>query len=88
MFVKDYIVSTPRIYWILAIPIFLGLSYYSIFFDWQLQHYGVTQAEDFGRYVFVLAISICESIIYILLIRLAVSLSKNLYKNKMQNSSS
>ena len=73
MLVKGYKVILPKAYWVLLIPIFLGISYYNIFFDWQLQNYGVNEAEDFGRYVFVLVLSVCQSFIYILLIRLAVS---------------
>lgn len=88
MLVKGYSVSFPKVYWVLLIPIFLGVSYSNIFFDWQLQYYSVNEAEDFGRYVFVLFLSICQSFIYILLIRLAVSLLKYLFKNKEQKSSS
>ena len=88
MLVKGYTVSFPKAYWVLLILIFLGVSYYNIFFDWQLQYYGVNEAEDFGRYVFVLVLSICQSFIYILLIRLAVSLLKYLFKNKEQKPSS
>ena len=43
MLVKGYTVSFPIAYWVLLIPIFLGISYYNIFFDWQLQYYGVTR---------------------------------------------
>ncbi|MGE6489132.1 hypothetical protein [Paenisporosarcina sp. NPDC076898] len=88
MLVKGYTVSFPKVYWVVLIPIFLGVSYSNIFFDWQLQYYGVNEAEDFGRYVFVLALSICQSFIYILLIRFAVSLLKYLFRKKEQNSSS
>jgi len=84
MLVKGYKVILPKAYWVLLIPIFLGISYYNIFFDWQLQYYGVNEAEDFGRYVFVLVLSICQSFIYILLIRLL----KYLFRNKEENSSS
>lgn len=88
MLVKGYIVNFPKFYWVLLIPIFLGVSYYNIFFDWQLQQFSVTEFEDFGRYVFVLVLSICQSFIYILLMSFAVSLLKYLFSNKKQNSSS
>jgi len=88
MLVKGYTVSFHKAYWVLLIPIFLGISYYNIFFDWQLQYYSVNEAEDFGRYVFILVLSICQSFIYILLIRLAVFLLKYVFRNKEQNSSS
>ena len=48
MLVKDHIVSMPKIYWVILFPIFIGVSYYNIFFDWQLQYFGVNEAEDFG----------------------------------------
>lgn len=88
MLVKDYIVDFPKFYWVLLIPVFLGVSYYNIFFDWQLQQFSVTEAEDFGRYVFVIVLSICQSFIYILLMSFAVSLLKYLFRNREQNSSS
>jgi hypothetical protein len=88
MSIKGHNVSLPKIYWVLLIPVFLGVSYYNVFFDWQLQHYIVTETEDFGRYVFVLVISYFQSFIYILLIWLAVSLLKSLFRNKAPNSPS
>ena len=88
MLVKDYIVEFPKFYWVLLIPVFLGVSYYNIFVDWQLQQSSVTEVEDFRIYVFVLVLSICQSFIYILLISFAVSLLKYLFSNKKQNSSS
>lgn len=88
MLVKGHIVSMPKIYWVLLIPIYIVVSYYNIFFDWELQYYSVTEAEDFGRYLFVLCLSFCQSFIYILLIRLVVSLLKYIFSNKKQNSSS
>jgi len=87
MLVKGHVISMPKIYWVILIPIFLGVSYYNIFFDWQLQYFGVNEAEDFGRYVFVLCISFCQCFIYILFIRLAVSLLKYVFRYKKQNSS-
>lgn len=87
MLVKGHIVSMPKIYWVLLIPIYIVVSYYNIFFDWQLQYSSVTEAEDFGRYVFVLCLSFCQSFIYILLIRLVVFLLKYIFSNKKQNSS-
>lgn len=84
MLVKGHLVSMPKIYWVLLIPIYLVVSYYNIFFDWQLQYFGISEAEDFGRYVFVLFLSFCQCIIYILLIRLVVSLLKHLFRNKKQ----
>lgn len=87
MLVKGHMISMPKNYWCLWIPIFLWVSYYNIFFDWQLQDFSVNEAEDFGRYVFVLCISFCETFIYILLIRLLVYLFKYTFKFKKQNSS-
>lgn len=88
MLIKGHIVNIPKLYWILFIPIYIGVSYNNIFFDRQLQYFSVTEAEDFGRYVFVLCLSFCQGFIYILLIRLVVSLLKYIFINKKQNSSS
>lgn len=87
MLVKGHIVSMPKIYWVLLIPIYIVVSYYNVFFEWQLQYFGVTEVEDFGRYVLVLCLSFCQSFIYILIIRLVVSLLKYIFSKK-QNSSS
>lgn len=87
MLVKGHIVSMRKKYWVLLIPIYIVVSYNNIFLDWQLQYSGVTEAEDFGRYVFVLCLSFCQSFIYILIIRLVVSLLKFFFSKK-QNSSS
>ena len=78
---KGHIISIPKIYWVLSIPIYLVVTYYNIFFEWQLHNSGVAEAEDFGRYVFVLCLSFCQSFIYILIIRLEVSLLTNKKKN-------
>ncbi|SDM89062.1 hypothetical protein SAMN05518871_102493 [Psychrobacillus sp. OK028] len=89
MLVKGNMIgSMPKFDWVLLIPVFLGVSYYNIFLGWQLQLYSVTEAEDFGRYVFVLCLSFCQSFAYVLFIRLAVSLLKYIYQNKRQNTSS
>lgn len=82
MLVKGHIVGIPKIYWIILIPIFLWVSYYNIFLNWDLQHYGVTELEDFGRYVFVLCLSFCQCFIYILFIRLAVITLKFIFRDK------
>lgn len=73
-----------KIYWVLLIPVFLWVSYYNIFFGWQLHDFSVNEAEDFGRYIFVLTISVCQSFFYILLIMLAVSFF--LFRNKYSSS--
>ncbi len=88
MLVKGHIVSMPKIYWVLLIPIYIVVSYYNIFFDWQLQYSGITEVEDMGRYVFVLCLSFFQSFIYILIIRLVVSTLKYIFSIKKQSSSS
>ena len=75
---KTDFANIHKSYWILMITVFIGVSYYNLFFDWQLQRFDYQEAEDFGRYVFVLAISITQSFIYIQLIRPVVWLMKRI----------
>jgi len=83
MLVKGYNVNLSIFYWLLFIPIFLGISYKALFFEWQIQKYYFNELEDFGRYLFVLAISFIEAFIYVLIIRFIVFLfQKHLHLNK------
>lgn len=83
MLVKGHNFKLSLFYWLLFIPIFLGISYKSLFFDWQIQKYYFNELEDFGRYVLVLAISFIEAFIYVLIIRCIVFLiQKQLHLNK------
>lgn len=83
MLVKGYNVKLSIFYWLLFIPIFLGISYKALFFEWQIQKYYFNELEDFGRYLFVLAISFIEAFIYVLIIRFIVFLfQKQLHLNK------
>lgn len=83
MLVKGHNFKLSLFYWLLFIPIFLGISYQALFFDWQIQKYYFKELEDFGRYVLVLAISFIEAFIYVLIIRFIVFLfQKQLHLNK------
>lgn len=83
MLVKGHNFKLSLFYWLLFIPIFLGISYQALFFDRQIQKYYFEELEDFGRYVFVLAISFIEAFIYVLIIRFIVFLiQKQLPLNK------
>jgi len=83
MLVKGRNFKLSLFYWLLFIPIFLGISYKALFFDWQIQKYYYKELEDFGRYVLVLAISFIEAFIYVLIIRFIVFLfQKQLHLNK------
>ncbi|MDM5232465.1 hypothetical protein [Lysinibacillus pakistanensis] len=83
MLVKGHNFKLSLFYWLLFIPIFLGISYKALFFDWQIQKYYFSELEDFARYIFVLAISFIEAFIYVLIIRFIVFLfQKQLHLNK------
>ncbi|MGE7112124.1 hypothetical protein [Lysinibacillus sp. NPDC047702] len=84
MLVKGYNFKLSIFYWLLFIPIFLGISYKALFFEWQIQKYYFNELEDFGRYVFVLAISFIKAFIYVLIIRFIVFLfQKQLHLKKV-----
>lgn len=83
MLVKGRNFKLSLFYWLLFIPIFLGISYKALFFDWQIQKYYYKELEDFDRYVLVLAISFIKAFIYVLIIRFIVFLfQKQLHLNK------
>ncbi len=87
MLVKGYKFSLPLFYWLLFIPIFLGTSYKALFFDWHIQKYTFHELEDFGRYVMILATSLIEAFIYLLIFRLIVYLLLLVFRQSNRNHS-
>lgn len=87
MLVKGYKFSLPPFYWLLFIPIFLGTSYKALFFDWHIQTYTFHELEDFGRYVMILATSLIEAFIYLLIFRLIVYLLQLVFRQSYRNHS-
>lgn len=87
MLVKGYKFSLPPFYWLLFIPIFLGTSYKALFFDWHIQKYTFHELEDFGRYVMILATSLIEAFIYLLIFRLIVYLLQLVFRQSNRNHS-
>ena len=87
MLVKGYKFSLPLFYWLLFIPIFLGTSYKALFFDWHIQKYTFHELEDFGRYVMILATSLIEAFIYLLILRLIVYLLQLVFRQSNRNHS-
>ena len=85
MLVKGTNINIPIFYWILLVPIFLVVSFKSLFWDFEIQYFSTNQLEDFGRYVFILGVSFTEAFIYMLLIRFVVFLFKKIFiKPKQQ----
>lgn len=60
-----YLFSLAKFYWLMLIPLFLVVSYYELFINWQVQRYSFHELEDFGRYVFVSFIAFIEALIII-----------------------
>jgi len=87
LLVKGYKFSLPLFYWLLFIPIFLGTSYKALFFDWHIQKYTFHELEDFGRYVMILATSLIEAFIYLLIFRLIVYLLQLVFRQSNRNHS-
>jgi len=87
LLVKGYKFSLPPFYWLLFIPIFLGTSYKALFFDWHIQTYTFHELEDFGRYVMILATSLIEAFIYLLIFRLIVYLLQLVFRQSNRNHS-
>ena len=83
MFVKEIHIKFPLMYWILVIPIFLVISYRTLFLDVQIQNYYFNELEDFGMYVFFLVISFVEAFLYVLFIRIIVGLLQLFFKKLM-----
>jgi len=87
LLVKGYKFSLPLFYWLLFIPIFLGTSSKALFFDCHIQNYTFHELEDFGRYVMILATSLIEAFIYLLIFRLIVYLLQLVFRQSNRNHS-
>ena len=74
MLLKGNHIKFPLVYWVLVIPIFLVISYRTLFLDVQIQHYYFNELENFGRYVFFVGLSFVEAFLYVLAIRIIVGL--------------
>lgn len=83
MLVKGNHIKFSLIYWILFIPIFLVISYRTLFLDVQIQNYYFNELEDFGRYVFFLGLSFVEAFLYVLAIRIIIGLLQLFFKKFM-----
>ena len=57
-----------KFFWTLYPIIFLINIYYNIYNNWELQYYSFNELEDFGRLMFVLVISACESALIVVFI--------------------
>jgi hypothetical protein len=53
--------SINKFYWFLFPIILVLIGYNNIFNNWELQLFSFNELEDFGRLLFVLGISACES---------------------------
>ena len=87
MLMKGANISLPILYWILLVPIFLVVSFRTLFFDFEIQYFSLYELEDFGRYVFILCLSFFEALIYMLLIRFIVFLFKKIFSKLKQQRS-
>ena len=83
MLVRGNHIKFPLIYWVLVIPIFLVISYRTLFLDVQIQNYYFNELENFGRHVIFLVLSFVEAFLYVLAIRIIVSLLQLFFKKLM-----
>ena len=86
MLVKGYKFSLPLLLATFHTHL-LGTSYKALFFDWHIQKYTFHELEDFGRYVMILATSLIEAFIYLLILRLIVYLLQLVFRQSNRNHS-
>ena len=60
--------NSKKFYRVVYSFILILTFFYNVFYDWQLQYFGFSELEDFGRIVFVLVISALQSLIYLWLL--------------------
>lgn len=60
--------NIKKFFWLLFPFITILVAMNNIFNNWQLQHYGFNELEDFGRLLFVFALSVCESALIIVIL--------------------
>jgi hypothetical protein len=70
--------SINKVYWSLFPVIFVLIGYHNIFNNWELPLYGLTELEDFGRLLFVLGISACESALVTIVLWWVITSVKNI----------
>lgn len=73
--------SIKRFYWFLLPFIMVLISNQNIFNYWELPHYGFNEFEDFGRLLFVLGISACESALIIVFLWWIIKFVKKISNN-------
>lgn len=74
-------------YWTVFPVIWVVLSYYAIFHDWNLPLSGFSELEDFGTLAFVLFISFAESAIITVILWWLVEFGKRIIqtpKNELE----
>jgi hypothetical protein len=53
--------SVKKIFWFLFPFVMVFMSINNVFYGWELKNYGFDELEDFGRLLFILIVSACES---------------------------
>jgi NADH:ubiquinone oxidoreductase subunit K len=53
--------SLKKFFWFLFPFVMVLMSIDNVFYGWELQYYGFDELEDFGRLLFILIVSACES---------------------------
>lgn len=74
--------SIKRFFWSLFPFIMVLISIQNIFNNWELQHYGFSELEDFGRLLFVLGTSGCEGALIVVFLWLIIKFAKKVLDNQ------
>jgi hypothetical protein len=53
--------SVKKFFWFLFPFVMVFMSINNVFYGWKLQNYSFDEIEDFGRLLFILIVSACES---------------------------
>ena len=73
--------SIKRFFWFLFPFIIVLISIQNIFNNWELHYYGFNEFEDFGRLLFVLGISACESALIVVFLWWIIKIRKENLNN-------
>ena len=73
--------SIKRFFWFLFPFVMVLISIQNIFNNWELHYYGFNEFEDFGRLLFVLGISACESALIVVFLWWIIKFVKKISNN-------
>ncbi|MFZ3591911.1 hypothetical protein ACOI1C_22570 [Bacillus sp. DJP31] len=74
--------KSNKFFWFLFLLIMVFISIHNMFYYLELQNYGFNELEDFGRLIFALCVSACESILIAVFLWWIINIFKKNIRNQ------